>query len=130
MNICPCCKRAMPRTKATKLDKRLSEDIAKAEHAIANLEFNAANSPIDLSSDVLAPHILLPRIVDRKQMRIGTYIEQDIASPRNNFLAAIESELTRMRSALTDHRLLWSIYRRADKKAPYYEIATEAEVAA
>ena len=26
-----------------------------------------------------------------------------------------------MTRALTDHRLLWSIYRRTDKTAPYYE---------
>lgn len=113
MNICPCCKRAMPRTKTTKLDKRLSEDIAKAERAIANLEFNAANPPIDLATEY-GP---MPRFLNT-------------VSPQGSFLAAIALELTRMRLALTDHRLLWSIYRRAEKKAPYYAVATEAEVAA
>lgn len=123
MNICPYCKRAMPRTKATKLDKRLSEDIAKAEHAIANLEFNAANPPIDLATE----YVLVPRFLNGK--RVNGEIDTTV-STQGSFLAAVESELTRMRSALTDHRLLWSIYRRADKKAPYYVIATEAEVAA
>lgn len=113
----------MPRTKATKLDKRLRDDLAKAERAIAMLEVNAANPPMDMTTVA----VLIPRFVNGKRVE-GRFDSQP--SALTAFLAAIESELTRMRTALTDHRLLWSIYRRADKKAPYYVVATEAEVAA
>jgi hypothetical protein len=42
---------------------------------------------------------------------------------------AIEDEWFRLNRAVYDHKLLWSLYRRADRKAPYYVEASE-EVAA
>lgn len=35
---------------------------------------------------------------------------------------AIDTATKRYTRALTDHRLLWSMYRRADKSAPYFDV--------
>jgi hypothetical protein len=91
-NICPCCHRRIPakRKAATpKIDKRLEQDIAKAQAAIAALA--------------------------TCEQRLG------LTGPEWRF--AIESETRRMQRALTDHRLLWSIYRRTDRTQPYYDTA-------
>jgi hypothetical protein len=94
-NICPCCKRRMPapRKAATKIDKRLEQDIARANIAVAALA--------------------------TCELRLG------LTGPE--WRAAIESESQRMQRAITDHRLLWSIYRRTDKTTPYYESQPVAE---
>lgn len=88
-NICPCCHRRIPapRKAATpKIDKRLEQDIARANAAISAL----------------------------------ATCEQRLGLTGLEWHQAIESESRRMTRALTDHRLLWSIYRRTDKTAPYY----------
>ena len=72
-----------------KTDKRLEQDIARANAALAALA--------------------------TCEQRLG------LTGPECRF--AIDSESRRMQRALTDHRLLWSIYRRSDKTTPYYESA-------
>lgn len=86
MEICPCCKRKMVAPRAT-MDKRIVQDIAKAQAAIAHCE-NALVNPWFANAKV-----------------------------------AIQDEVVRLNRALTDHRLLWTLYRRADKKPPYYTLA-------
>lgn len=92
-NICPCCKRRIPAPRksasAPKIDRRLEQDLARANAAIAAL----------------------------------ATCEQRLGLTGPEWRAAIESESQRMTRALTDHRLLWSIYRRADKSAPYWQAA-------
>jgi hypothetical protein len=78
-------------------DKRLEQDIARAQSAIAALN-TAENRILFRSFNEPAPS------------------PEALAS----FRQAVESESGRMQRALTDHRLLWSIYRRTDKTAPYY----------
>src|ERR1700676_990157 len=104
MNICPCCGRKIiaKKSSALKSDRRLEQDIERANAAIAALA--TAES--------------------RWRMRDEpTPSPEAIASLRQ----AIESESRRMTRALTDHRLLWSIYRRTDKTTPYYESQPVAE---
>jgi hypothetical protein len=100
-NICPCCKRRIPAPKSP-IDKRLEQDIARANAAIAALATAEGRW----------------RLRDEP-----TPSPQAIAS----FRLAIESESRRMQRALTDRRLLWSIYRRSDKSAPYYEALPMSE---
>ena len=99
-NICPCCHRRIPAPRksasALKTDKRLEQDIARANAAIAALA--TAESRWRLPDE-------------------PTPSPEALAS----FRQAVGSESRRMQRALTDHRLLWSIYRRADKTTPYYE---------
>jgi hypothetical protein len=87
-NICPCCGRKIiaKKSSAPKIDKRLEQDIARANAAISAL----------------------------------ATCEQRLGLTGLEWRQAIESETQRMQRALTDHRLLWSIYRRTDKTAPYY----------
>ena len=86
---------------APKINKKLTEDIARAEASIAALA--TAES--------------------RYWFRGETPSPEGIASLRQ----AIESETKRLRRALVDHLLLWAIYRRADKTAPYYEALAVSE---
>jgi hypothetical protein len=99
-NVCPCCGRKIiaKKSSAPKIDKRLEQDIARANAALAALA--TAESRWRLRDE-------------------PTPSPEAIASLRH----AIESESKRMTRALTDHRLLWSIYRRADKSAPYWQAA-------
>ena len=76
--ICPTCNRKLPQAKVS--DKKLSEDIRKAESAIAVLS-----------------------------LYIGT----------DSLGEACLSESIRLQRAITDHGLLWSIYRRRDKASGY-----------
>ena len=97
-NICPCCKRRIPASRKTATtDKRLEQDIARANAAIAALATAEGRTRLRVCNE---PTPLPEAIVSLRQ--------------------AIESESRRMTRALTDHRLLWSIYRRTDKTAPYY----------
>jgi hypothetical protein len=99
-NICPCCKRRVPAPrKSATTDKRLEQDIARANAAIAALATAEGRTRLRVYNEP-APS------------------PEAIASLRQ----AIESESKRMTRALTDHRLLWSIYRRTDKTAPYYSV--------
>jgi hypothetical protein len=93
MDICPTCKRRMPKAKAPAEDKRLAQDIAKATNAIETMErlFTNRNDFADLTLEGLA--------IMHDAMRV---------------------EQARLRSAIENPRLLWGIYRRADKSAPYY----------
>lgn len=90
--ICPCCKRKMPAPKATKVDKRLTQDLARAQAAIEVCERVALSPPRDLDS----------------------------STGRDAFVEAVEIERNELTRALTDHRRLWNIYRRLDKGQPYY----------
>ena len=90
--ICPCCKRKMPAPKATKGDKRLTQDLARAQAAIEVCERVALSPPRDLDS----------------------------STGRDAFVEAVQIERNELIRALTDHRRLWNIYRRLDKGAPYY----------
>jgi hypothetical protein len=87
---------------APKTDKRLEQDIARANAAISALA--TAESRWRLRDE-------------------PTPSPEALASWRD----AISSESRRMQRALTDHRLLWSIYRRTDKTTPYYESQPVAE---
>lgn len=106
-NLCPCCGRKIiaEKSSAPKIDKRLSQDLARATDAIAALA--TAESRWRLRDE-------------------PTPSPEAIASLRS----AIDSESRRMTRALTDHRLLWSVYRRADKTTPYYESAASIPQAA
>lgn len=84
-------------------DKRLEQDIARANAAIAALA--TAESRYTLRSVAM------------------TLSPEAFASLR----IACESESKRLTRALSDHRLLWAIYRRADKTAPYYEALPVSE---
>lgn len=100
-NVCPCCKRRIPTSRVcSKTDKRLEQDIARANAAIAALATAEGRTRLRVYNE-------------------PTPSPEAIASLRS----AIESETKRMTRALTDHRLLWSIYRRTDKTAPYYSVA-------
>ena len=105
MNICPCCKRAIPAPKTQ--DKRLAQDIAKVEAAILACD-RACTKPF-FSSTI---NCMGEPTADRAM------------------LEAISSERKRLARALTDHKLLWSMYRRSDKKEPYYTVETRETVAA
>lgn len=63
--------------------------------------------------------------VERAEKAISSLVNcqtrSDLAAP--SMQKAIALELTRMRRAVTDYRLLWSIYRRTDKRGPYYDVA-------
>ena len=78
-------------------DKRLEQDIARANAAITALA--TAESRWRLRDE-------------------PTPSPEALAS----FRQAVESESRRMTRALADHRLLWSIYRRTDKTAPYFDV--------
>jgi len=80
-----------------KADKRLEQDLARAQAAIAALATAESRHALRSVCETPSP--------------------EAIASLRQ----AIESESRRMSRALSDHRLLWSIYRRTDKSKPYYE---------
>jgi hypothetical protein len=98
-NICPCCKRRIPAPRkfnASKIDKRLEQDIARAQAAIAALATAESRHALRSVCETPSPEYV------------------------STLRDAIESETRRMQRAITDHRLLWSIYRRADKTAPYY----------
>jgi hypothetical protein len=88
---------------APKIDKRLEQDIARAQAAIAALA--TAENRYTLRSVCETPS------------------PEELASLRQ----AIDSESRRMTRALTDHRLLWSIYRRTDKTAPYFDAVPVSE---
>lgn len=101
LTICPCCKRKMPSPRGTvKQDARLTQDIAKVEAAILACD-RACTNPFFAS----AVNFIGQPTEDRAM------------------LEAISNERKRLARALTDHKLLWSMYRRADKRTPYYEAA-------
>ena len=87
---------------APKIDKRLSQDLARAADAIAALA--TAESRWRLRDE-------------------PTPSPEALASLRQ----AIQSEERRMQRAIVDHRLLWSIYRRTDKTTPYWQAVEPAE---
>jgi hypothetical protein len=103
-NTCPCCGRKIiaKKSSAPKIDRRIEQDIAKANSAIAALA--TAEFRYTLRDE-------------------PTPSPEAIASLRQ----AIRSEEKRLRRAIVDHRLLWSIYRRTDKTTPYYESQSVAE---
>lgn len=82
-----------------KTDKRLEQDIARANAAIAALATAEGRTRLRVYNE-------------------PTPSPEALAS----FRQAVESESRRMQRALADHRLLWSIYRRTDKTTPYYEV--------
>jgi hypothetical protein len=101
MNICPCCKRRMPAPrKSPAPDKRLAQDIARANAAIAALATAESRHTMRVYCEL-------------------TPSPESVAALR----VAIDSESRRMQRAVTDHRLLWSIYRRTDKTTPYWQAA-------
>jgi hypothetical protein len=101
-NVCPCCHRRIPAPRksasAPKIDKRLEQDLARANAALAALA--TAEGRVRLRDE-------------------PTPSPEAIASLRS----AIQSEALRLTRALSDHRLLWAIYRRFDKSAPYWQAA-------
>jgi len=98
-SVCPTCKRKMP--VASGPDKKLAEDIAKAERAI----------------------LLLKRWVDNpSQMYLGG--EPTSEAGTQAFIQACKDEMMRLFRATQDTRLLASIYRHGDKKfIGYLEVA-------
>lgn len=90
VEICPCCKRKMPSVKAkSPADKKLAQDIARAEAAIAALS---------------------------RYTEPSSRLWWDV-SPQ--LVAACRDEALRMARAIADPRLLWSIYRRKDSGPSY-----------
>ena len=61
MQICPCCKRAMPRQKADGRSKELLKDLRKAEYSIQCLE-SALQWPGETESFREAVHMELQRM--------------------------------------------------------------------
>lgn len=100
--VCPCCGRKIiaKKSSAPKLDRRLEQDLGRANAAIAALA-TAESKLVFRSFNESAPS------------------PEALAS----FRAAVASERKRLSLALSDHRLLWAIYRRTDKSTPYYESA-------
>lgn len=97
MSACPCCGRKYQVARQSS-DKKLAEDRARAQAAINALErFNPA----------------IPAWAIQPQSR------RDSLLVNPSVQASIEAELTRMREALNNPALLWSIYRRRDKAAGY-----------
>lgn len=95
MQICPCCKRAMPRVKGKTAQQRaLMQDLKRAEYSI---------------------HCL----------KLALFWPNE----HESFRVAVRDELNRMTRALTDHNLLWRIYRRSSK-TPCYASQETFEVAA
>jgi hypothetical protein len=91
-------KRLRRKSQTAAPDKRLDQDIARANAALAALA--TAEGRVCLRDE-------------------PTPSPEAVASLRS----AIQSEEKRLRRAVVDHRLLWSIYRRTDKTTPYYEVA-------
>lgn len=95
MNICPCCKRKLPVSKGS--GGKLEQDRAKAQRAIDTL---MAWTP------------------EKDRIKITpcpVFVDQDAA-----ILEANRLEAERLRQAMDNPALLWSIYRRNDKGVPYY----------
>jgi hypothetical protein len=86
----------------TVVNKKLSEDLAACEKAIAAL----ATAVDRLDAD------------DFRCYGVHT---------AESWRPVIDTATARYTRALTDHRLLWSMYRRADKSTPYYESQPVAE---
>ena len=84
--------------------KKLAEDIAKAERAIAAL--NTCQERLNRGSEQWRARFSM------------TGPEWD---------AAIFSEVLRLRMAIKNPRILWAIYRRADKGQPYFEAPVESQ---
>jgi hypothetical protein len=97
MEICPCCKRKIPATR-TKMDKRIVQDVEKAQAAIAMLRLTVDNP--------------------RHTQMYGEIVTLD---GDNALRQAASDEIARLNRAIVDHRLLWTIYRRKDNKPPYYQ---------
>lgn len=102
-SILNAAKLRLRRKPSNKADKRLEQDIARAQAAIAALATAESRHALRSVCETPSPEYL------------------------STLRDAIESETRRMTRALTDHRLLWSIYRRTDKTAPYYLKSVSAE---
>ncbi len=87
-----------------KVNKKLTDDLTACERAIAALAS-------------VADELSLGRTP--KQL-----IGEPAPSPETlaSWRETIDTATKRYTRALTDHRLLWSMYRRADKSAPYYDV--------
>jgi hypothetical protein len=137
--ICPCCKRSLPRISAkSPVSKKLAQDLARCEAAISALQsFDYARVASEYTQDTptrrctVCDSAFLTMSHDRECKGKTTY---DVPMPESAlalFLEARDSEIARLSSALTDHALLWRIYRRADKGPSYVPEVTEViEVAA
>ena len=109
--ICPCCKRAIPKPRTTQ-PKTYIDDLAKASAAVAAIE-----GTIKRNWNPLVP--------DRWSQKITG------AAERPEFIAACKLELARMKRALGDPELLWSIYRRRfPKNGAAYGLGVELKKAA
>lgn len=113
MNICPCCKRVIRESKQHAQDKRLTDDLDRCKASIRACE-SAMNNPFF----ALRPN------PDWRTREENPNVA-DVA-----MLEAIKDHLVRLNKALHDHKLLWSMYRRADKKTPYYLVEVAEEIAA
>jgi hypothetical protein len=91
-------KRLRRKSQTAAPDKRLEQDIARANAALAALA--TAEGRVRLRDE-------------------PTPSPEAVASLRS----AIQSEEKRLRRAICDHRLLWNIYRRTDKTTPYWQSA-------
>lgn len=92
MDICPCCRRRIPKSKTQAIDRKYSEDVARARASIAVCE----------------------------QMLTRDLAEVGPTRYRNDSLRlAIESHLVSLNDALNDPAKLWRIYRRKDKASGY-----------
>lgn len=93
MHICPTCKRKMPVPKDNRRNKLIA-DQERAQAAITQLEI-ALEFP-ETWRFTTADHAVNP-----------------------SFNEALQLEIDRLRLAVTKPRMLWNIYRRADKGPAY-----------
>lgn len=106
-DACPHCKRKYPKAKgAAKIDKRLAQDIERANRSIASSMKALVN----------------PWFVEKHDFQT-----QEMADAVRR---SISDGIEHSQRSLNDHRLLWRTYRRLDKGVPYYETATELPIAA
>lgn len=92
-------KRYQRKANPTAVNKKLADDLAACETAIAAL------------------HTAVDRLDADDFAKYGYHT-------RHSWQPVIDAAILRYTRALTDHRLLWSMYRRADKSTPYFEQST------
>ncbi len=104
--ICPCCKRRIVAAKSSKqspADKKLAQDIERAERAIGSLERVLAN----------------PASIEVHLRAYDFHLHTDESWKSESWDAALKDEAERLRRAIVTPRLLWSIYRRKDSGPSY-----------
>jgi hypothetical protein len=91
--LCPTCGQVLPwKREARKGSKMLQDDLSKAQHAIDSLY----------------------AVLSNPQSKMG-WNEHWSEKEMECFMEACQLEIERLTIALSNHKLLWAIYRRASK---------------